>query len=162
MEFYSHTALRPCGLWRSNAAVSQRDSPLFFDTSLLPEGSKSRQSAPAPSVLDSAFDILATHDVVVGPTRDGGYYLVGAKAAHPLFEGDGMGTRSALDRLLTRAKVLELSIGYTEAFYDIDGRKRFDSASSGTLPRSQEGAANRGLVQRVETGSRATSLLRGL
>ncbi len=75
----------------------------------------------APSVLDSAFEILATHDVVVGPTYDGGYYLVGAKAACPsLFEGDGMGTRSALDRLLTRTKVLELSTGFTEPFYDID------------------------------------------
>ena len=75
----------------------------------------------APSVLDSAFEILATHDVVVGPTHDGGYYLVGAKAAHPaLFESDGMGTGSALDRLLTRAKALELSTGFTEPFYDID------------------------------------------
>jgi len=75
----------------------------------------------APSVLDSAFEILATHDVVVGPTNDGGYYLVGAKAAHPtLFESDRMGTRSALDRLLTRTKVLELSTGFTEPFYDID------------------------------------------
>jgi hypothetical protein len=75
----------------------------------------------APSVLDSAFEILATHDVVIGPTHDGGYYLVGAKAAHAsLFEGDGMGTRSALDRLLTRTKVLDLSTGFTEPFYDID------------------------------------------
>ena len=75
----------------------------------------------APSVLESAFEILATHDVVVGPTHDGGYYLVGAKAAHPaLFESDGMGTGSALDRLLTRAKSLELSTGFTEPFYDID------------------------------------------
>ena len=75
----------------------------------------------APSVLDSAFEILATHDAVVGPTHDGGYYLVGAKAAHPsLFEGDSMGTGTALDRLLTRTKLLELSIGFTEPFYDID------------------------------------------
>ena len=75
----------------------------------------------APAVLDSAFEILTTHDVVIGPTHDGGYYLVGAKAAHPaLFESDRMGTRSALDRLLTRAKVLELSTGFTEPFYDID------------------------------------------
>jgi rSAM/selenodomain-associated transferase 1 len=74
-----------------------------------------------PAVLHNAFEILATHDVVVGPTHDGGYYLVGANAAYPsLFEGDGMGTRSALDRLLTRTKVLELSTGFTEAFYDID------------------------------------------
>jgi rSAM/selenodomain-associated transferase 1 len=74
-----------------------------------------------PSVLDGAFEILATHDVVVGPTHDGGYYLVGAKAAHPtLFESDGMGTRSALERLLMRTKELELSTGFTEQFYDID------------------------------------------
>ena len=75
----------------------------------------------APSVLDSAFEILVTHDVVVGPTHDGGYYLVGAKVAHPsLFDGDGMGTSSAFDRLLTRTKLLELSTGFTELFYDID------------------------------------------
>jgi rSAM/selenodomain-associated transferase 1 len=75
----------------------------------------------APSVLDQAFEILATQDVVVGPTHDGGYYLVGAKADHPtLFESDGLGTRSALDRLLSRTKALELSTGFTEPFYDID------------------------------------------
>jgi rSAM/selenodomain-associated transferase 1 len=75
----------------------------------------------APSVLDTAFEILSTHDVVVGPTHDGGYYLVGAKAAHPaLFESDPMGTKSALDRLLTRTKALTLSTGFTEPFYDID------------------------------------------
>lgn len=75
----------------------------------------------APPVLNTAFELLVAHDVVVGPTHDGGYYLVGAKAAYPsLFEGDGMGTKSALDRLLARAKALELSIGFTEPFYDID------------------------------------------
>lgn len=75
----------------------------------------------APAVLDSAFEILVTHDVVVGPTHDGGYYLVGAKAAHAsLFEGEGMGTGSALDRLLARTKFLELSTGFAEPFYDID------------------------------------------
>jgi len=75
----------------------------------------------APSVLQSAFELLAAHALVVGPTHDGGYYLVGAKAAHStLFESDGLGTRSALERLLARAKALELSISFTEQFYDID------------------------------------------
>jgi uncharacterized protein len=73
------------------------------------------------SVLEDAFETLATHDVVVGPTHDGGYYLVGAKASHPtLFARDGMGTRSALDRLLSRARTLELSVGFAAPFYDID------------------------------------------
>ena len=74
-----------------------------------------------PSVLEAAFETLARHDLVVGPTYDGGYYLVGAKAAHSsLFRGDGMGTRSALDRLLARTKALALSTGFSEPFYDID------------------------------------------
>jgi len=77
-----------------------------------------------PRVLEGAFEILETHDLVVGPTHDGGYYLVGAKAAHPtLFGNDGMGTKSALERLLARAKALELSTGFTEPFYDIDLEK---------------------------------------
>ncbi len=71
--------------------------------------------------LKSAFQALAVRDLVIGPTHDGGYYLVGARAAHAtLFENHGLGTRSALERLLARARVLELSIGLTEPFYDID------------------------------------------
>ena len=73
------------------------------------------------SVLEDAFETLAAEDVVVGPTHDGGYYLVGAKASHPtLFAGDGMGTSSALERLLSRARALELSVGFADPFYDID------------------------------------------
>src|SRR5882757_4211584 len=72
-------------------------------------------------VLEDAFETLAAHDVVVGPTHDGGYYLVGAKASHPtLFAGDGMGTSSALERLLSHARALELSVGFAAPFYDID------------------------------------------
>lgn len=73
------------------------------------------------SVLDKAFEALTVHDIVVGPTHDGGYYLVGAKASHPsLFANDGMGTSSALDRLLSRARTLELTVSFAESFYDID------------------------------------------
>ena len=73
------------------------------------------------SVLEGAFETLAAHDVVVGPTHDGGYYLVGAKASHPtLFASDGMGTSSALERLLSHARALELSVGFAAPFYDID------------------------------------------
>jgi uncharacterized protein len=73
------------------------------------------------SVLEDGFGILNSHDVVIGPTLDGGYYLVGAKTPYPtLFEGDGMGTTSALDRLLGRTRALQLSTGFTQSFYDID------------------------------------------
>jgi len=73
------------------------------------------------SVLEDAFETLAAHDVVVGPTHDGGYYLVGAKTSHPtLFARDEMGTSSALERLLSRAGALELTVGFAEPFYDVD------------------------------------------
>ena len=73
------------------------------------------------SVLEDAFETLTTYDMVVGPTNDGGYYLVGAKTFHPaLFAGDGLGTSSALERLLLRAQVLELSVAFADPFYDID------------------------------------------
>jgi uncharacterized protein len=73
------------------------------------------------AVLEDAFEMLAAHDVVVGPTHDGGYYLVGAKASYPtLFASDGMGTSSALERLLAHARALELSVAFVAPFYDID------------------------------------------
>lgn len=73
------------------------------------------------SVLEGAFHALAKCDVVIGPTHDGGYYLVGATASHPgLFTGDVMGTTSAFDALLARARALHLSVHLTDPFYDID------------------------------------------
>ncbi len=73
------------------------------------------------TVLENAFESLDAHDLVVGPTHDGGYYLVGAKADYPnLFAKDGMGTSSALEKLLSRARALGLSVGFADVFYDID------------------------------------------
>jgi len=73
------------------------------------------------SVLNGAFDALETSDLVVGPTHDGGYYLVGARASHPeLFIHDAMGTTNALPALISRARALGLSTHLTEPFYDID------------------------------------------
>ena len=73
------------------------------------------------AVLETAFELLEASDLVVGPTHDGGYYLVGAKASHPgLFTSNEMGTGNALDTLLTRARELGLSAHLTDQFYDID------------------------------------------
>jgi uncharacterized protein len=73
------------------------------------------------AVLENAFETLVTHDIVVGPTHDGGYYLVGAKAAYPtLFASDGMGTSTAYERLLYRVRTLGLSVGFADTFYDVD------------------------------------------
>src|SRR5262249_56790846 len=61
------------------------------------------------------------HDLVVGPTEDGGYYLVGARGKHAgLFDAHGLGTGGALRSLLARADERGLGVALTEAWYDID------------------------------------------
>ena len=73
------------------------------------------------SALRLAFDTLRSCDLVVGPTHDGGYYLVGGKASHPaLFAAGAMGTASALHALLERAAALGLSVRSLDPFYDVD------------------------------------------
>ena len=97
-------------VFRHFATAHQRVIAFNSDTPHLPA-----------SVLQTAFDVLRACDLVVGPTHDGGYYLVGATASHPdLFTRDGMGTANALEALLTRARVLGLSVHLTDPFYDID------------------------------------------
>jgi uncharacterized protein len=74
-----------------------------------------------PAILERAFEALAAHDLVVGPTTDGGYYLVGARSAAPsLFDASPIGTGSALGALLARADALGLVVARTDAWYDID------------------------------------------
>jgi uncharacterized protein len=75
---------------------------------------------PASALL-KAFDLLSSCDLVIGPTHDGGYYLVGATTSHPgLFEGSPLGTANALEALVARAGSLSLSVRFTDIFYDVD------------------------------------------
>jgi len=73
------------------------------------------------AILQSAFELLRTNEVVVGPTEDGGYYLVGASAMHlRLFDSAPLGTGNARDALLGNARALGLSVALTEPWYDVD------------------------------------------
>ena len=71
------------------------------------------------SVLEEAFESLVAHDVVVGRTYDGGYYLVGARL--PIrFSRATDGHRSASGKApVTRARS-RVRVGFADPFYDID------------------------------------------
>lgn len=74
-----------------------------------------------PSVLSDGFEALAACDVVVGPTDDGGYYLVGATAPHSgLFDPTPLGTRSALASLLANARIRGLTVRLLRQWFDVD------------------------------------------
>jgi rSAM/selenodomain-associated transferase 1 len=75
----------------------------------------------ASETLDKAFRLLDEADVVVGPTTDGGYYLVGSTTVQDeLFDTQRMGTGRALDSLMASAQGVGLRVALTEAGYDVD------------------------------------------
>jgi uncharacterized protein len=75
----------------------------------------------APETLEKAFRLLDGADVVVGPTTDGGYYLVGCTTLQAeLFESQRMGTGRALDSLRASAQGVGLRVALTETGYDVD------------------------------------------
>lgn len=71
--------------------------------------------------LENAFRLLDGADVVVGPTMDGGYYLVGSATSQvDLFNTQKIGTGSAFDSLVASARGLGLRVALTETGYDVD------------------------------------------
>jgi rSAM/selenodomain-associated transferase 1 len=73
------------------------------------------------ATYQAAFALLDHVDVVLGPAVDGGYYLVGAKAALPeLFVGIPMGTDAVLQMTIQRAIHRRLRIGTVPMLRDLD------------------------------------------
>jgi rSAM/selenodomain-associated transferase 1 len=59
--------------------------------------------------------------LVLGPTDDGGYYLIGLKRAHPrLFEEIAWSTADVLTGTLERAREINLEVKLLPAWYDVD------------------------------------------
>jgi rSAM/selenodomain-associated transferase 1 len=68
-----------------------------------------------------ALAALQDHDLVLGPARDGGYYLIGLGHRRPaLFEGVAWGTGSVFAATMERAAALGLSVRVLEERRDID------------------------------------------
>ena len=71
--------------------------------------------------LDEAFDRLRDHDVVLGPTRDGGYFLIGARRPLPaLFRDIAWSTGTVFADTLDIARRLNLRVAVLEELSDVD------------------------------------------
>jgi len=71
--------------------------------------------------VDKAFAALDLYDVVIGPCRDGGYYLIGMKEPCPgIFEGIKWSTETVLRDTLLNVKRLDKKYMILEEWYDID------------------------------------------
>ncbi len=73
------------------------------------------------SFISDAFSHLCNVPWVVGPSTDGGYYLIGGVAVHPrLFENIPWGTGQVLLRTLKRMNEDKLAYHLLPFWYDID------------------------------------------
>jgi uncharacterized protein len=74
-----------------------------------------------PAILAQAFEILRSHDVVLGPAGDGGYYLIGMKRYHPeLFSGIEWGTERVWNQTLQIISKLGLKVAKLPMLSDVD------------------------------------------
>ncbi len=74
----------------------------------------------AVEVVARAFDELDRHDLVFGPTYDGGYYLIGMRGYHDVLHNVEMGTDTVMDEISARAERTGLSVGSVETTFDVD------------------------------------------
>ena len=81
----------------------------------------------SPTVPANAFARAVEHlsapedSVVLGPSDDGGYYLIGLKKAHRrLFEQIDWSTDRVLEQTVAAAREMELSVNLLPTWYDVD------------------------------------------
>ncbi len=72
-------------------------------------------------LIEEACGRLADHDMVIGPSTDGGYYLMALSKLHPgLFERITWSTDVVYAETLERASALGLSVFSLPMWYDVD------------------------------------------
>jgi uncharacterized protein len=77
-----------------------------------------------PEYLSQAVDLLDTHELVLGPSLDGGYYLIGMKKFIPqVFNRIAWSTERVLLQTLEQANALGLKYALTPEWYDVDTAK---------------------------------------
>lgn len=73
------------------------------------------------SYIQKAFDILKKIPIVIGPTFDGGYYLIGLSGLNDdIFDGIGWSTSRVFGQTLTRIKSLNTQVYVLPPWYDVD------------------------------------------
>lgn len=74
-----------------------------------------------PEFVELAFNALAEHDIVVGPSLDGGFYLIGMKKKCPFLLGNiDWDTDKTLEQVMIKVKETKMSYTVLETLEDID------------------------------------------
>jgi hypothetical protein len=80
-------------------------------------------SIPA-SYLDDAWSLLDSHDCVIGPAADGGYWLIGlrgpARRGSALFDSIEWSSPGVFGQTVERLREINLQFGLLPVWYDVD------------------------------------------
>jgi rSAM/selenodomain-associated transferase 1 len=83
------------------------------------------------SLFETAFENLDAHDCAIGPTLDGGYYLIALKQPQPaLFTGIAWSTDQTFAQTLDRARDAGLSVALLPPLRDVDTESDWKIAES--------------------------------
>ena len=73
------------------------------------------------AIITQAFSHLESSDIVIGPTTDGGYYLIGMKNVHlEIFQDINYGTKEVLKQTIAKATKAKLTFKLLSELSDID------------------------------------------
>ena len=115
--------------WRldlqSDGNLGQRMSCFFAQSLAAGSASTVLIGSDSPTLprdyLDRAFELLETYPVVLGPTADGGYYLVGAAGqTPPIFEGVEWSTPSVWQQTVSALREASVPFAELPPWYDVD------------------------------------------
>ena len=116
---------------QSEGDLGQKMAAAFSDafaagyTSVVIIGSDCQQLTP--EIIEKAFKELQTHEVVIGPALDGGYYLLGMNHLHPeLFENKRWSTEHVFPDTLYDIERLHLSHTLLPSLQDVDHLEDLD------------------------------------
>lgn len=72
-------------------------------------------------VIEHAFDSLESYDIVLGPSIDGGYYLIGMKSpVKKVFENKKWSTNTVLEDTIADVNKLDLTYALLPELNDVD------------------------------------------
>jgi hypothetical protein len=137
---------------------AERQTNLFRDCGAAGEQSVLLAATDSPQLelsrVEEAFAALADHDVVLGPTTDGGYYLVGMNRFNDIFAGAAMSTASALEGVMDRIREMRLSVAFLEPEFDVDTEEDLEILGREAIRRKDLGFTSAALAWIRESGAR--------
>ncbi|MFN0072991.1 MAG: DUF2064 domain-containing protein [Chloroflexota bacterium] len=78
-------------------------------------------------IVEEAFETLDHHDVVLGPTIDGGYFLIGMRGWFDVLRSIPMSTNTVLRNILANAKLQGVSLALLHPTFDVDCAEDLDA-----------------------------------